>query len=129
MYKTRALFEEYRGIIGFIAIGLLIACFILVKRSEMRKHGIITVAKVIEYEAAESGSSLRIQVYLKDKVITAYVANECYFCAGKYYFVKVLKDDPTNYPIIYMEKPVPDCIIENVKYYKGWDDFPTCNNY
>jgi len=129
MHNNRSFLEQYRGLIGFIAIGLLVVCWMLVKKSEMRKYGVITVAQVIKYEAAESGSMLRIHVYLKDKVITAYASNDCYFCIGGYYFVKVMKDDPDDYPILYIDKPVPDCIIKNVKYYKGWNDFPTCSNY
>jgi hypothetical protein len=95
------------------------------KANYTEKNGVVTVAKVIE--SAGEGD-VRIHIYYKGKIISDVVNINCYFCLGGYYFAKVRKDDPENYPLFYEEKPVPDCIIEHVKYFEGWNDFPTCDS-
>ena len=123
--------KTYGPAIGTILLIIMMIYYCVSKSNNIEKNGVVTVAKVMEYEAAEQGSSLRIHVYLEHKVITAHVSNDCYFCIGGYYFVKVLKDDPDSYLILYMDKPVPDCIIRRVgfDYFKGWKDFPDCSNF
>jgi hypothetical protein len=126
-YRT-FLHNYWEVVLAFLAI-LIIYYYIKKKGDYTDNNGIITVAKVVRQEVAESGSSLHINIYLRDKIIPASVGNDCYNCIDKFFFVKVRKDIPANYPILYTEKPVPNCIIKSVQYFKGWDDFPTCSNY
>ena len=94
------------------------------------KHGIITVAKVTGFEGAESGSDLYLEIYLEGKKYKTSVGQGCqHDCIGRFFFVKVLRDNPTHYIIFYGYKPVPDCIMSNVIYFKGWKEIPDCNNY
>lgn len=64
-----------------------------------------------------------------DHLYRRYEGAESDDCIGNYYFVKVKTDDPIDYPIFYDDKKVPDCIISNVKYFRGWKSFPDCNNF
>jgi hypothetical protein len=120
--------KTYGSSIGFILFIIILCWNACSKVNYTEKNGIVTVAKVIEYEAHEQGSSTLIHIYLGNKIIPTHVTPDCYYCEGKYYFIKVLKDDPENTPLFYEDKPVPDCIIENVKYFEGWNDFPTCDS-
>jgi hypothetical protein len=124
--KVKSFFLSYGKLILFTIAIVFIVIYAKKKTAHTEKNGVITVAKILKYEPAESGSSLKINIYLKDKVITTSVGTGCYFCVGGYYFIKVIKDDPASYPLLLLDKPVPDCIIENIKYYQGWDSFPTC---
>lgn len=93
-------------------------------------RGVITVAKVTDYQGAESGSDLFIDIYFHDKIYKTRLGYGCGSnCIGKFFFIKIKMETPASYPIFYGDKPVPDCIIQNVKYFKGWSDFPTCANY
>ena len=108
---------------------LVCICLFLFVRSQInqtKNDGIYTVAKVIKYEAAESGSDFHIDIYLDGKTYSTTVDQRCQSsCVGNYFFVKVRRDDPTVYPIFYGTKQVPDCIIQNVKSFKGWRSIPT----
>jgi hypothetical protein len=128
--QSSSVFLQNNSKIIFAIIVVLFLVFYSINRTNHTdKHGLITVAKVMKYEPAESGSSLEINIYLKDKVISTSVSTGCYFCVGKFFFIKVLKDDPKSYPLLILDKPVPDCIIEKVQYFKGWDSIPSCDNY
>ena len=122
----------YYGIIGLI---LIIAGLGLWSQYKARfawkdvvDKGVITVAKVLRYESGEYGSDLSLEVYVGDKKFTTTVDQDCDECVGRYYFVKILKEDPLRYPLIYTDDPVPDCILSKVKYFDGWKDIPECDS-
>jgi hypothetical protein len=129
IFYIKTFLSDYWEVIIFIVLLLVIINDFNKKTNNTEKNGVITVARIMRHEIAEQGATLNIEIYLKNKVFTTTATNKCYYCEGKFFFVKVLEENPTSYPILYMDKPVPDCIIENVKYYKGWNDFPTCSNY
>jgi len=95
-----------------------------------KKSGVITVAQVTNYEGAESGSDLYIDIHYKGKIYKTTLGYGCRSgCIGKFFFIKIKKNKPTSYPIFYGDKVVPDCIVHNISYYKGWNYIPTCDNY
>jgi hypothetical protein len=121
---------SYIGIIIFLAILVLIWLFVKNQMETTEAVGVITVAKVTNYEGAESGSDLFIDIYYHDKIYKTRLGFGCGSnCVGNFFFIKIKTTEPTSYPIFYGDKAVPDCIIQNVKYYKGWQEFPTCTNY
>lgn len=136
----QVVFKIFRRIMQFLgehdqAIGtvLIVAVLFIVsyyKNKQVKEEGIFTIAKLIRFVGAESGSSLYIDIYLNNKVYHTSV-NEDFEKGGigKFYFIKVLKNAPTDYPILYGYKQVPSCILENVKDYKGWNRIPDCDNY
>jgi hypothetical protein len=122
--------DQYDQVIGVIIIVLLVFLFLYWKTGAVNNEGIITVAKVLRHEGAESGSELYIEIYLDDKKYITSVGQDCQQdCIGNYFFVKVMRNDPTDYPILYGHAPVPACIITNVKIFKGWSKIPDCSNY
>jgi hypothetical protein len=128
-FLTRIL-DGYSEIIAIIIAIVVIVFFVRHKISDVNANGVITVAKILRYEGAESGSNLYIEIYLEDRKITTSINKPCPpSCIGSYYFVKVKANDPVDYPIFYDDKQVPDCIVANVKYFKGWNYFPDCGNY
>ncbi|MBO9202701.1 MULTISPECIES: hypothetical protein [Niastella] len=65
---------KYGKIIGFIIFLVIAIYYSKSKTDRVEKYGVITVAKAIEYEAAEQGSSTFIHIYLGNKIIS----NSCY---------------------------------------------------
>lgn len=130
MLKLISFVKNHSEAIGAMVILIGISFFVRFKVSQTNKYGIITVAKATRYEGAESGSDLYIDIYLEGKIYKTSVDQGCqYNCVGNYFFVKVLKNDPSGYVTFYGDKQVPDCIIKNVTYFKGWQDIPTCEKY
>lgn len=109
----------------FIVAGIFL--YVQFRQASVNDKGVITIAKVTNYEGAESGSVLYIDIYLNDKVYSTTIGYGCNLeCIGKYFFVRVDKDKPKDYPFFYGEKEVPECILRSDKKYAGWSDFPKC---
>lgn len=121
--------RKYIEIILVCMMALTIFVFVYFREARVNKHGVFTIAKVLRYETSESGSFLYFEIYLGDKRILTSVDQDCNNCIGNYYFVKVSKDNPDQYPILFNDRPVPECIITGVKYFKGWEKIPNCNEY
>lgn len=98
--KSKPFFLTYGKLIFTLIAVACLVIYAIKKSDHTEKHGIITVAKVLRYEAAESGGSLVLDVYLRNKVIEISAGTSCYFCVGGYYFVKVLEDDPGSFPVL-----------------------------
>lgn len=130
MKKVVIFFSNHSQSIFFIFILVGIFFFVRNKVNKTKKEGIITVAKVIRFEGAESGSNLYVDIFFKDKIYSTSLGDGCRAdCVSKYFFIKISEDSPTDYAVLYGDKPVPSCIIENVKHFNGWKDFPDCSNY
>jgi hypothetical protein len=121
--------KEYELIIFTCVLTIAIFLFLYFEYSKVDNDGIITVAKVIRYEAAADGSELHIEIYFKQKIYKTSLNQTCQFeCIGKYFFIKISTEHPTEFPIFYDDKIVPDCIIKKVKYFNGWKKAPTCDD-
>ena len=107
---------------------LLIIGYAFYRESQINKFGVFTIAKVERFKGASSGSTLYITVYLGGKTYNTSVGNPCRRCIGKFYFVKVLKQNPTKHVIFYNESPVPYCILRNPIPEDGWEKLPSCEN-
>ncbi len=118
-------------LIGTLLIIILIVLYIDFYQDKVNEDGIISIGKVVEYSSRKSGASYRVKLYYKDKVSDVFVS-DAYCdrsCIGNFFFIKFLESSPSKYPTLYKDKPVPECILMNVKYYEGWDYFPDCTNY
>jgi len=121
--------NEYDQVIFIIILLIGLVFFVRFKISKVDKDGIITISKVIRYEGAEAGSDLYIEIYLENKTYVTSINQECqYDCIGNYFFVRVSKNQPTEYPIFYGNRMVPKCILDKIKYFEGWTNFPTCDS-
>jgi hypothetical protein len=120
--------SNYIEIIGTVFIVFLLFLFLWYKEGDVNKNGIITIAKVIDWNASGDGSALSIEIYFREKIYKTTLNISCEGnCVGNYYFIKINKDNPTDYPIFYEDKKVPDCILlQNSDYLNGWFDFPSC---
>lgn len=120
--------SKYNNLIFVILGVLLIIGYTYFRKNRIDKFGIFTIAKVVRYEGASSGSFLYMTVYLGGKTFNTSVGNSCYRCIGKYYFVKVIKENPSKHVIFYNESPVPECILKNPIPENGWKKFPSCED-
>jgi hypothetical protein len=126
--KLLSFISNYLEIIGTLFILFVIILFLWFKERKVNNSGVITIAKVIDLNMSGDGSDLSIEIYFHKKVYKTSLNIICTGnCVGKYYFIKVNKDDPTDYPIFYEEKEVPQCILLNYSdQSNGWIDFPLC---
>ena len=129
MKKFFHFIKEYDQIIFAILLVIGLFLFVRIRIANVEKDGVITIAKVIRYECAESGSDLYIKIYLQNKTYVTSVNQECQSdCIGNYFFVKVSRKNPKNYPIFYGNRVVPKCILDKAKDFAGWPNFPVCEN-
>lgn len=68
-----------------LVIGLFF--FVRIRIANFEKDGVITIAKVIRYECAESGSDLYIKIYLQNKTYVTSVNQECQSDCIRNYFL------------------------------------------
>ena len=113
---------------GVIIIILIAVAFGVLRNINFTKHGVITICRVSKFEPAGDGGDLYVEVYFKDKKYTTIVNTICFSCIGKYYYCEIIPGDYKQINL-YQNKQVPECIITNVKYYKGWESFPTCDSF
>lgn len=127
MKRVKDYIRNHAELIFVLIVVAGIFLFVHFKQRNVKNEGVITVAKVTNYEGAESGSDLFIEIYLDNKIYSTRIGYGCGInCIGKFFFVKVNKNNPKDYPIFYGDKQVPDCILRSVKVYEGWEDFPQC---
>ena len=114
-------------LIGILIIALA-AGYGLYKRIQIDKHGVITVAKIEKFEAAEQGGNLSITIFFNGRSYKTVVDAICISCKQKFYFIKVHPTNPTSDPIFYEDKPVPPCILNAPLPKQGWKEIPadTC---
>ena len=93
---------------------------------KVKKKGIITICYVKYFEIQSQGSTTYCTVFLNGKKYDATSSEGCKEMNGKYFFVKVLKNNPTYYILIYQNNEVPQCILENKLPDGGWDSIPNC---
>jgi len=130
MQRIISFIKKYEQPIGAIVIFIGIVIFVGYKMTNTKTHGLVTIAKVLRYEPAESGSELFIEIYFMNKKYVTSIGQEFQPGSfGRFFFIKIDPKQPENYPIFYADRPVPRCIIDSVKYFRGWLDFPTCENY
>ena len=118
----------YNELVAVVLIVSLVIAYIAYEKNKINKHGVFAIAKVLRYEGAASGGSLYIEIYLGGKTYNATVGNACFRCTGDYYFVKVLKKDPSDNVIFYDESRVLDCIFTKPIPKDGWKKFPVCDD-
>jgi hypothetical protein len=123
----RTFINEYSEIIVALVFLFIIVIYVEQKRRYISSIGVVTIAKMNRLESAESGSDLYFDIYLDGTVFHAQTGGECgKEVLGKYLFVRVNRSAPTDYPLIYCDQFVPDCILESQIEYHGWDSIPTC---
>jgi len=124
MVESRREGQAKPFLISIIVIGLAIV--VLVGRSNFRKYGAVTVAQVIKAEGAAEGGSLHIVVFFRGQKIKTIANAMCRLCEGKYFFVKILRNNPHKSVIFYDDNPVPTCILDSPLPEEGWKEIPIC---
>lgn len=118
-----------REILKWIVVCLLILSIILYDVYETKKierDGIITIAKVDKYETNVSGGDMHISIFYKQKEYKSVINTICIKCTGKYYFVKILDQDPGKNVILLDNIIVPQCLLSKPIPYDGWKEIPKC---
>jgi len=92
----------------------------------IKSKGVITIARVEYFKGASDGSDLHINVYYNGTTYKNVIDEFCR-CNGKFFFVKIEKNNPEGYIIFYKDKPVPDCILKRPIPITGWSDFTVCS--
>lgn len=124
--RTREFIKRNSLIVGTVIMILLLLTYIILKEQDIKSNGVFTIAKVTKYEGDADGSSLYLNIYINGAIVQQVVNQGCEGnCVGKYYFVKVLLDDPSHVTL-YGDKNVPDCILSNSIPNNGWKEIPEC---
>ena len=111
-------------LIFIIIIGLVV--IVVAQRDKFKKYGTITIAQVIKSEGAAEGNNLHLAVLFRGERIEMIANAMCRRCDGKYFFVKILRNDPSQSVIFYDDKLVPECILRQPLPQEGWKEIPNC---
>ena len=113
--------------LGIILILLTVLYSIYIEYN-LKNYGIITIARVERLEGAEQGGNLHILIFFGGQQYPAIVNSLCSSCKGNFFYVRVLKYDPTSNVRLYEDKPVPKCILSKLLPREGWEAIPkdTC---
>jgi hypothetical protein len=117
-----------KRIMTFVLIGALIVAYLsyyFYGKKLMKKNGVYTIAKVISWKSAEQGSDLYFEIYYNGKVYKSKDGGGYPYTIGKFYYIKVLSDNPSQFEDLYGE--VPKCILKRPLPKKGWKEIPKCN--
>ena len=114
--------------ISLIIVVLLYIAYIFYANEKFEKNGVYTIAKITNWESAEQGSSLYYEVIYNGKAYSCHSDGGYGNKIGKYYFIKILADDPYNSQGGPLEEEVPDCILKQGVPEGGWKVIPKCEN-
>lgn len=103
---------------------LLVIVYIVYTQYMLKEHGAITIAKVEKFESAEQGINLYITIYFRGRKYESMVDAACFKCEGKYFYIKIIDQNPSEAPHLYDDKPVPTCILEKPLPFNGWNEIP-----
>ena len=124
MLKVEPVFD--RKLIVSLVILLLIVMYSLFRSYKLNTEGVYTICQVDHFEAADSGVSLYIDVFYQGKKYRRVANSFCGNCNGKYFFVKIIRDQPEGVVIFSDKHPVPDCILNDSIPEQGWESIPSC---
>ena len=124
MLKLDPLFD--RKLIVFLVIILLIITYSLFRSYKLNTDGVYTVCQVDHFEPADSGVSLYIDIFYQGKKYRRVADSFCGNCNGKYFFVRIIRNQPEGVVIFLDKYPVPDCVLNGTIPEKGWETIPTC---
>jgi hypothetical protein len=111
---------------AFLLIITMVMVYAFYKDNYVKKHGIITVAKVINWDNGGDGSNLYLDVYHRGQIIKSDVAEFPHNRINKYFFVKINKDEPKNH-IQLLDIEAPQCLIDSMEKklpFEGWKEIP-----
>lgn len=125
--KYKGTIESNRKLVVSSIIIILIIIFFLFQKYQLTTDGVFTICQVDHYEAAGSGGNLYIDIFYQDKKYHTAANTFCSGCEGKYFFVKIIKNQPEGVVVFMRDYPVPDCILNKPIPKQGWEIIPTCN--
>lgn len=99
----------------------------LFRSYKLKNDGVYTICQVDHYEPAESGGSLYIDILYNGKKYRAVADAFCGNCNGKYFFVKIIRNQPEGVVIFLDNYPVPDCVLNHSIPKEGWEIIPKCD--
>ena len=123
MLKIEPVFD--RKLIVSLLILLLIITYFLFRSYKLNTDGVYTVCQVDHFEPADSGASLYIDIFYQGKKYRAVANSFCGNCNGKYFFVRIIRNQPEGAVIFLDKHPVPDCILNDLIPEQGWDSILT----
>jgi hypothetical protein len=105
---------------------VLISIYSKLRLNNVENNGVITICRINDYEALSDGSNTYCTVFFNEKKYEVISGMGSKKMIGKYFFVKVLKEKPTYDIVIYDDKEVPNCILNNSLPKVGWKKIPNC---
>ena len=105
---------------------VLILIYSKLRLNNVENNGVITICRINNYEALSDGSNTYCTVFLNGKKYEVISGMGSKKMIGKYFFVKALKEKPRYDIVIYDDKEVPKCILDNPLPKEGWNKIPNC---
>jgi hypothetical protein len=112
--------------IAVSVIIILLLGYSIFRANKIVTDGIYTICQVDHFESAESGVNLYIELHYQGKKIKRSVDSFCGGCDGRYFFVRIIKNQPNSIVLFLSKYPVPDCILNDSIPFEGWKEIPTC---
>jgi hypothetical protein len=115
--------KVYRLLGGALFI-LFLILYLFVKEQSFEQNSVYTIGKVTNWEAAEQGSTTYYDIYFHGKIYKARTSGNMDDKIGRFYFIRILIDDPTK--VGKQEGEVPSCIFNAPLPPEGWKEKPKC---
>jgi hypothetical protein len=98
-----------------------------IKYRHVRNNGLVTIARVIEWQTSSQGENLEMEIYFRNHTYPIKMSRDFPAgCLGSHFFVRIDTTHPTEYPIFYTEPEVPGSILDKARsaHFPGWKEFP-----
>ena len=127
-YKSKFLLslEEYFEVYITLLVTACIFLYLSAKYRKVETEGVFIVCKINNYEPDSDGSTTYCTAYLNGQEYNFRSGEGNGSMVGKYYFGKVLKEDPYFQFILYPDQEVPGCILNDTLSKAGWTTIPVC---
>jgi hypothetical protein len=119
-------YKKYKEAYIATFIILLIFIYLFFRYKNVEANGVFTICRFDNYEATSDGSNTYCTIFFNGKEYNITNGMGSKKRIGKFFFVKLLKDNPTYEVIVYYQHEVPGCIDKNSLPTKGWREIPSC---
>src|SRR5206468_10962482 len=118
MKRIQKYFINNKPLLFGLLLIMAVLCVGLYRNYRLSNYGIITVARVDKFEGAEQGVNVHITIFFQEKQFNCVVDSWCLRCEGKFYFIKIDKENPRSCGRVhlYENKAVSECLLRNIPY-------------
>lgn len=110
----------------FLGVVFLFGVYQFFRDKEIKEVGIFTKCTVINSEASKGGIIITVQYFYKGGSYEYSLGSDLGKKAiGRQYFVQLKPEDPSTI-VFRRDKPVPECLSNNVAPFGGWKQIPAC---